>query len=318
MSTFDSSVFTPDSFKPGIGVLDPPNRPDQLADAVLASLSRPSWGYKGRPWGLLKTIVLAAISLGLFPLLCWPKKLRNLMIAEQQQFWHLAEWLRLRTGKPAATALRDDAVRLTPGPSTFVGMFWPAVAIIIFLKLTHDPFFYFANLWREAWGIRPLYSPHIAHGEFGSFWAAWSVVLAAGYFIHWLTVCQRAGAITQYVQRFNAITAEEGIEPVHVRPVGVGFNPFWLAAALIGLWHGFFWAVPMCLAGVVHARYVRATSRQTRGELARRVRLMLQNSRPPLNIRATPAVPGQPCNNQKCNSPLRPGATFCPRCGTRT
>jgi hypothetical protein len=312
MSTFTSTVFSP-----AMGVMDPPDRPDQLADAVLASLSRPRWGYKSKPWGLLKTIILSSLTLGLLPLLCWPRKMRNLMLAEHQQLWHLAEWLRLRTGNPQATALRDDAQRLKPGQSTYLGFFCVVMCWIAFMKIAQQPYFHFPDLLRQAWGIRPLWSPRILHGDFGPFWAVWSFFLAAGYFLHWLTVCQRAGALTQYVQRFNLITAAEKIEPVRVHPVGLGLNPFWIAAAFIGLWHGFFWAVPLALAGVVHARYVRVTSRQTRGDLARRVRLMLQNSRPPLNIRATPAVPGRPCINEKCHVPLRPGATFCPRCGTR-
>jgi hypothetical protein len=314
MSTLDpSAAFTPTS-----RVLDPPHRPEQLADAVLASLSRPMWGYRYRPWGVIKTFVLAAITLGLLPLLVWQKRFRHLMIVEQQQLWHLAEWLRLRTGRPQATALRDESSKLNPSPLTPI--IWTgltALAVVSWIYLIHYRYFEFRTFWMIIYGFEWHDRWGVWREPYLNFWKQWTVLLSAGYFIHWFQVCRRSTALEEYAAKFNAVMAAEGVPPVRVRGVGIGFHPFWAIAAIIALSRGVIWAVPMAMAGVVHARYVRLTFRHTRSEFARRVRWMLASHRPALNVRATPAAEPLVCANEKCRAAIPPGAVFCPRCGAR-
>ena len=316
MSTINASAFAPTN-----QAVDPPNRPEPLAEAVLASLSRTDWGYRTRPWGLLKTCVLSALTFGILPLLCWPKRFRNLRIVEEQQLWHLGEWLRLRTGRPEAMAVREESRNLGPGMA-FTHLPLLLLCLVLFRLVSisqFDP----QRWYGLAYGQYVLAHHHhilmpLWHPPYVNFWAAWTLILSFGYLMHWVTVCQHAGAMAIYVRKFNAATAAEGIPPVQASGVGVGFSPFWMIAACVGLAHGAIWALPLMLAGVVHLRYVKYIGPQIRGELARRVRWMLESNRPPVAIRTTPAMEPIACSNEKCRAPLKPGSVFCPRCGTRT
>jgi len=316
MSTVNSAA----PFNPTRRVMDPPNRPDQIAESVLASLSRGRWGYRGRPWGVIKTAVLSFFTLGLLPLLCWPRRMRNFMQAEQQQLWQLAEWMRLRTGKPEALVLRDESARdLAPGPlSGAIQIVVAVMAVVAFVHLAADRSFDFPRLWGGAWGVRFHGRVGFFYEPYWAFWRQWSLLLSAGYLVYWLSVCHHAGMLEQYVEKFNALTAAEGIQPVRVAGVGLGINLAWGIFALIGLSRGAIWMIPLALAGVVQARYVWVTSRETRAALADRVRIMLQSSRPVLDVRTTPRASSRPCVNEKCGAPLRAGAAFCPRCGAHT
>src|SRR5688500_1944224 len=84
---------------------DAPTRPDHLAGAVLRSLGR-SFDNKFA-WGNAQTLVLGIISFGLWPLISWTASLRNYIRLEQQQLWHLAEWVRLQSVHPDAAKLRE-------------------------------------------------------------------------------------------------------------------------------------------------------------------------------------------------------------------
>jgi hypothetical protein len=310
MSAFNATTeFTPTNM-----VVDPPNRPDQLAEAVLGSLSRGRWGYRGRPWGLLKTVILSFFSLGLLPLLIWPRRFKNFMKVEQQQLLMLADWLKLRTGRQEADELRQECAEKM-GPDAFSGIvicFFVTLAILLFVRLVRNGWFDIPTLWGAAWGFdRPM-------GGYRKFLGTWSLFLTAGYFVHWLAVCRHGGALESFVAKFNAIISREGMPPVSVPSLGIGLEPLWMVAALIGLSLGHLWAIPLALGGVVQSRYVLTVSRQTRAEMARRVRSMLVSSRPELNVRNTPRPPSTQCMNDKCRAPVRLGAVFCPRCGSRS
>jgi hypothetical protein len=310
MSAFNAATeFTPTSIQ-----VDPPNRPDQLAEAVLASLSRGRSGYRGRPWGLLKTAILSFFSMGILPLLIWPKRFRDFMKVEQQQLLMLADWLKLRTGRAEAAELRDQAAAKLDSTAqsepVHVAVLMLA-ALALFSVLTAQNFDA-VGLWYTSWNP----GPYGRHGH--SFIGIWTILLTAGYFVHWLGVCRHAAALEDYVAKFNAITSTEGVPPVRVPSVGLGIEPLWIVAALIGLSRGCLWAIPLSLAGVVQARYVLVTSRRTRGELARRVKSMLLSSRPALAVRSTPRPPSTQCLNEKCRAPVRLGAAFCPRCGSHS
>jgi hypothetical protein len=308
VSTVNPSVSSP--------VFNPPNPPGELPDAILTSLNRESWGYRRRPWGPLVTMVLAAMSFGLLPLLVWPHRFRRLMRVEQQQLWHLAEWLRLRTGSAKAAALRDQSEALAPGPLTGVFSFF---LVLLFVALIRLPLIHhrdWQSFWMSAYGVRHMARPWFWQAPFDPTWMRWSLIMAIGYFLHWLQVCRHAGAMGEYAKGFNAVIADEKMSPVRIHGVGVGFHPIWALVALVGVVYNAYWAIPMALAGAVHVRYVRVTSRQLRSDLARRVRWMLDKNRPPVSLRG-PSEP-RPCVNEKCRAMVPVGAMFCPRCGART
>jgi hypothetical protein len=244
--------------------------------------------------------------------------MRNFMSSEQQQLWQLAEWLRLRTGKPEATALRDHAAReVSPnGGFSAANFFIVLIAVLMIFKLVSHGLFEFGSVWNVDWF--PNHRGFHMYAHFFPDLPFWTLLLLAGYLLYWLHICLHAAALESYVAQFNALTAPEGIEPVTVPPLGAGLNIAWIVLALIGLSSGAIWAIPLALAGAVQSRYVWVTSRQTRADLASRVRTMLGNARPALNVRTTPRASSRICANDKCHAPLRPGATFCPRCGTRT
>jgi hypothetical protein len=98
------------TYDPSLAALD---RPDQLGGALQQGLPRPM--NTNLTWGLIRTFFLGGISGGILPVIFLPKRFRNFASAEQLQFWHLAEWLRLQTGDAAAALATDAAKRVTPG-----------------------------------------------------------------------------------------------------------------------------------------------------------------------------------------------------------
>src|SRR5260370_41100655 len=92
---------------PNLRSAQEPQGPDYLAGAVLQGLGRPI-GEK-LSWPLGRSLVLGVVSFGVLPILAWPKLLGQFIVLEQQQLWHLAEWLRLHVKHSDAIKLRDEA-----------------------------------------------------------------------------------------------------------------------------------------------------------------------------------------------------------------
>src|SRR5436309_1811395 len=82
---------------------------DLLASAVLRSLGRPV----GVPpaWRFGKNVAFGLLTLGTAPVIEWIYRFRRVARAEAQQFWHLAEWMRLRSGQPDTAQLLALAQR---------------------------------------------------------------------------------------------------------------------------------------------------------------------------------------------------------------
>jgi hypothetical protein len=310
------------AFTPTISNLEPPDRPDNLSSAVLHSLSRPIYGRIA--WGPLKSFILGGITFGILPLIRWPKAFSRFVIAEQQQFWHLLEWLNIRTGDQDAAKLRDS-IQDTGATATI----WivPTILLVIlafnFLPWLGLPGFDVRHLFDTTYGVSfwpgdPFPSRHFFHhsSAWSHLFKIWTLCLCLGYFSHWLHVRQHASNVNQFLSRLNLILARQHLPPVPLYGIGIGLRPVWLVAGFIGLGCGAIWAIPAALAGAVHQRYCRRTSTRIRGELALRVSAALNRQRPPINV----PIPNGfriVCRNQLCGKPLAPGAAFCSRCGTR-
>jgi hypothetical protein len=314
-------------FAPTSVSLDPPDRPDYLAGAVLASLGRGL--ARKRAWGPIKTAIFGGLSFGILPLLIWPRRFQDVCLKEQQQYWHLAEWLRVRTGLPEATSLRDSTRRLS---ATGFAVGLPvllAIGIGIYmLRLLTQHSLDFGGMLNEAYHLRggPFethnWSP-LPYGYAASVFWAWTWAMGIGFAIHWLQIVTHAGDVRWFTQQFNSVIVREGMQPVPTRDTGMGFGVLWLLLVIFGLTHGAIWMIPMALAGAAQRQYVRTTTTQLRADLADRVRLILLRHRPavdvPLPVRLTsPDDLRLACVNDRCRAPLKLGARFCSRCGART
>jgi hypothetical protein len=89
------------------------DRPDHLGGALQQGLPRPM--NAKLTWSLIRTFFLGGITGGILPIFLLPGRFTDFAKAEQLQFWHLAEWLRLQTGDTNAVLATDAAKRLIPG-----------------------------------------------------------------------------------------------------------------------------------------------------------------------------------------------------------
>ena len=216
------------------------------------------------------------VSFGLLPIITWPSRFRAYVAYEQQQFWHLAEWLRLNSKHPDAPKLREaaDDLRFRGDLQLLSNLAVGFVAIIFFTQLQHF-FRPFAELllctyrfphqnWRQLDSSLP-----------GKIFTTWTIGLSVAYVLHWIQVQRYAASVRNFIEKFNAIAASEGLTPVRPQMPGVGLRPMWVAGAVVLCGLGAFWAIPMMLAGAAHQRMTRIASRVNRAAMAHRLRAML-------------------------------------------
>jgi len=287
------------------------DRPDYLAGAVLHGLSRGMGGESY--WGAVRTLVLGILTLGMLPILVWSRRFRDFVTSEQQQLWHLAEWLRLRTGNPQAVALRDfsQSIRFRPLLNAMSLILVAGVGAGILSYLWHVQ----GNLetvlemtYRYA-GV--AYPPRAMSNVF----AFWSIGLSVAYLLHWAQVQWHVADVRRFVEMFNQLAQAEGVQPIRLPKSGLGLRPIWILASVPLLTFGVLWAFPMMLAGAIHKRYVVILSPAMRNELAYRVRAMLLVDRPAINVPRPPRL-RRHCPSDLCRAALPEIANFCPRCGT--
>jgi len=314
--------FLMSAFTPTISNLEPRDRPDNLSSAVLNSLSRPIYGRVA--WGPLKSFVLGGISFGILPIICWPKAFSRFVVAEQQQFWHLAEWLHIRTGDEDAAKLRDSVQYTGTTPTLWiVPTILMAILVANFLPRISAPGFnldwiFGATYGAACWPGYPISSRYFIHHSilWPHLFKIWTLCLSLAYVSHWLHVRQHASNVNQFLRRVNLILSRQHLPPVPMYGLGIGLRPVWVVAGLIGVGCGAVWAIPAALAGAIHQRYCRRTSTRIRADLAMRVSAALHRQRPPLDV-PIPHGFRIVCRNQLCLKTLTGGTAFCPRCGTR-
>lgn len=311
------SAFTPTQW-----TMQPPGRPDNLSAAVLHSLSRPIVGQIA--WGPLKSFILGGLTFGILPLIFWPRRFGKFVVAEQQQLWHLVEWLRVRTGDDEAAKLRDS-VRDTGAIATL----WVIpIAMLIVVAVNFLPWLEASGVHRaQILGITYHAQPWFDHAYRSGRWAyrpidwvplyrIWVVCLSVAYFSHWLHVHQHVSEVNRFLRQLNPILQRQHLPPMAMYGVGIGLRPFWLLAGFGGMAFGAWWAIPAALAGAVQQRYCLRTSNRIRSGLAVRVNSLLMEQRPPINV-PIPNGFRVDCGNPLCGKSLPNPATFCPRCGTR-
>jgi hypothetical protein len=300
--------------------LEPPPPPDYLAGAVLQGLSRPIGGRLS--WGVLKSLFLGAVSFGLLPILAWTRGFRAFVIAEQQQLLHLAQWVRQNSAHPLARQLESDAVELRPRTmisllSIFIVV---ATAVAMFLAIGHyRSFTPFDQLIAGTYGFRKVrFLDHrvVPLLNSRSLFTLWVYGLSAAYLLHALQVHLHAADVKRFVARFSEIAQAEGVNRVQATSLGIALRPLWLVAAFAFLAMGAPWGIIAMLAGAAQRRYITSTSRDTRADLAQRLRAMLTRRRPDAGV-SLPVYLRDRCVEPRCRADVPRGVNFCPRCGTR-
>ncbi len=290
----------------------PPIGPDRLAGALLRSLTRDFRGLYS--WGVIQTLLIGGLSGGVLPLLSWSHSLRQYIRHEQQQLWHLAEWMRLQNADPNVAALLVHAERIRPRLllSTCAHGTLAMLGIFFTLQLWNDP--------------APL-SQLIGSARYGPFFdgrvelfIAWQVGVSLAYVFHWLAVQLHAADVRRFVQTLNTVAKRQGLPPLSYPPVGTGARPLWLLGMLPLIVAGSLWALPMMLAGAVQRGYISRTSARLRLEAADGVRTFLLRQRPVLrlaSLREAHLQEAHRCAERNCGCVIAPLANFCVRCGAR-
>jgi hypothetical protein len=145
----------------------------------------------------------------------------------------------------------------------------------------------------------------------------WVLGLGTAYLAMALQVHFRAVDVGRFVAKFSQIATSEGVNKVKATSLGTTLRPLWIAGGVLFWLVGAPWGLVAMLAGAAQRRYITFTSRQTRADLAQRLRTMLLRRRPSAAGLAVPVYLRDRCVEPLCRAEVLRGASFCPRCGTR-
>lgn len=268
-----------------------------------------------RPWGAAKSTLVGALTFGVLPIYAWPKTFRTAATIEHQQLWHLAEWLRLRSGHADAGRLSPLADRVGFRPVLWAcSMLCLAVTAAVFAyQAARFGGFNLLDLRASTYNIGRLTPPHVTRDVSRQLYMTWSVGLCAAYALHWFHLQLHNANVRRFVEAFNAIADREQIRPVTVPAMGLGVRPVWAVGAVALVSVGAIWAIPMALAGAIQSRWPRQ-SRTVRNGLSDALRQMLLLRRPTMRV-SRPVKLGDFCTNDLCRNRVPPQAQYCPRCG---
>jgi hypothetical protein len=259
------------------------------------------------------------ISFGVLPILSWVRGFHRFATAEQQQFLHLAQWVRINSGHPLARRLESDAAELRPRGFLTLLSVLSAIGTAIwigaqFSNRFFDPDVLFKSTYEVGRARLIFHAPFFQHMT--PIFQVWVYGLGAAYFLHLLQVYLHANDVKRFVARFNGIAQSEGINRVKADSIGMMAWPLWLLAGAAFIGAGAPWGLMAMLAGGAQRRYITWTSRNTRSDVAQRLRAMLLRRRPSANV-PSPVYLRDRCIQPRCRAEIPRGVNFCPRCGTR-
>lgn len=282
---------------------------DHLGDAVLRSLGQPL--RQKNAWGLIRTLVMAGLTCGLWPLITWPLKFREFVRTEQVQLEHLARWAKLQYPSVAADDLSAQVKKMSHAGGLSAVAIISAMVLIVLAISDWDIIFrggYTAWMGQVAIlrGPVPVAVKSVA--------MVWVGILSVGYLCHALAIRSRAGEMQRVIERLNRLARQEGLIEVEPPTLGAGIG---LGGLIVGIGLtvlGMWWAMPLVLAGSFQRRYTLVTSREARNSIAHRLVALLQVRRPGGRVQV-PVSLQRRCVRELCRCPLPDSAKFCPRCG---
>lgn len=274
----------------------PTTPPDYLGQSVLNALERE---YRGRfALSPLKSVILAVISLGLWPVFGLARRLSKFVLMERQQWMHVADWLILHGGGEPAMQLRERASRLWPRGG--LGFITRGLALLGALMLVHR-----LRLARDL-AATPLW-----------IWLGPAACIAMAFLLQLVHILIQRRAYRGLLRAFNAVIERDGLEPVmwsRMRIPTAG-GVLWilvglvLAPLLIG--------IPFVAASAAQYGLAYGTAYGIRRQAAERLRkLMLIH--PNASGDGGYRVHARRCERVGCGAALPPRASYCPRCGMAT
>ncbi|WP_428938369.1 zinc ribbon domain-containing protein [Fontivita pretiosa] len=292
------------ALSPTIRIPPPQHEPDLLAGAVLRSLTRPL--YRRVSAGPLLAVLASVISGGVLTLLLLPRWLRDLIAQEQQQLWHLAEWMRLQSGDVDATDLQPLAqqVRLNIPLALLTWLCCGAALAVVFAHFAERPFTP-AELGRFVFSVPSGQAPLL-----------YTVAISAAAVLHWIHVVWHQLNVERYIRYFNHLLLRQQQPELPLPKLELGLRPVWIALGVGLSAAGGLWGLPLMLAAAAHRRYTTRSSVRQRAELAERLRAMLLQRRPMMRV-PRPISVMRTCIRPNCRAAIPTVANFCPRCGTR-
>jgi len=287
---------------------------DDFATVLARRLQQP---LPSRAWGLLTTVILGVCSFGILPLLMWPGRFREYVMAESKAMQEIAEWARVRGKRPAAVgplmAAAEDAA-FKPLPWITCLLLTVFVVATFWLSFMHT-----SLTWHRLLAV--TYYFHLEHAGIAlpralNLHKIWVAVLCVGYLIHWMQVRSHLSDAKLFVARFNPLVEAEHLPLIAMPRNGSCLRVMWIVTALFMGAYGCWWGIPMLLAAAAQRRYVRVIGPTVRRELHLRMCDIAAQRRMPRPILQTAMASGQQCANRRCLAPLRAGAKFCTRCGS--
>ncbi len=261
----------------------------------------------------VRAALLGFFTLGIAPALRLSRAFRSFAMFERQQLGYLADWLRVHAGGEDAAAFADAVrtVRLRHGLGSIIR--FGIIAFVLIGFATLHGHFSFNAVMDATYG----FYRHMRSGFETNLVAflAWNVCLSLAYLALWAQVALHRHSTRAVIDRFNAIAARHGVEPIRPSALSMDVNAAWVVCTLVLISVGALWSIPMMFAGASQRGYINSTSQQLRGQLMDRVRGMLMNRRPMVAVPSY-MIHGKRCENGLCQATLPAGARYCPRCGS--
>lgn len=272
-----------------------PGELDRLSEALLQSFSRPVSKplYRGSVW----TIILTAVTLGLWPLWKSVRWMRDFAAVREQRLWHLAEWFRVNRQDTDATQLQALASAIQPNAGIASAMRALTIISLISATTQHGPVYHY------------LYQlPTTEHERtFAGLICLTSLLLVVQLWVH-----QRQ--FHRYLAALNPLLARHHLAAIRDTSL-LSFNLLdWIGGAVLAS-QGAAWPIFTIVSIGLFRGYVRRSLR-VHAQIGDRVRDLLQADAPPVRLPLRSDFLDR-CPNEKCGAILKNEADFCGRCGTQ-
>lgn len=276
--------------------------PSELTRGLLNALDRPA--IASITPSTLGTVLAGLLTAGIYPAVALPRKWSRTLRWHENILWHLAEWAKVNIGSEQGQRLHAAASGCPPMFMSRLAALC-GIGALIAMAVGVSMGYPLSGFWR-ADPLTTLDDP-----IFTTFHAG----LLGAFALSWLSVnlhlrrLRRARAALEQTTPQLAPTAG-----LRVARWEWGIRPVPLVLGLLLALAGFVWALPMLIAATAQRRALLIHHRRLRGQMAHRVRELIDRRRPAV---AMPPVIDRVgvCRNAVCDEHLPLDAQFCARCG---